>query len=140
MKARTFYDLDQEEKWKVWNAMSSKYECDENDEPILNWILKRAHESRPPRVDEQQLQEVQELYERRIKESEERSQQQFQKVQQRALRAESLYSVMQSQVATLYEHLGMPPHPPPKFPLPPSLVVSPPPHVSHRIMMIEATT
>ncbi|KAL6181401.1 hypothetical protein ACLB2K_048056 [Fragaria x ananassa] len=22
MRARTFYDLDQEEKWKVWNAMS----------------------------------------------------------------------------------------------------------------------
>ncbi|KAL6213502.1 hypothetical protein ACLB2K_012949 [Fragaria x ananassa] len=44
MKARTFYDLDQTEKWKVWNAMSPKYEWDENDEPMFNWILKRAHE------------------------------------------------------------------------------------------------
>ncbi|KAL6195653.1 hypothetical protein ACLB2K_031271 [Fragaria x ananassa] len=44
MRANTFYDLDQTEKWKVWNAMSSKYEWDENDEPLFNWILKRAHE------------------------------------------------------------------------------------------------
>ncbi|KAL6141536.1 hypothetical protein ACLB2K_059824 [Fragaria x ananassa] len=42
MRARTFYDLDQEEKWKVWYAMSPKYEWDENDEPMFNWILKRA--------------------------------------------------------------------------------------------------
>ncbi|KAL6184917.1 hypothetical protein ACLB2K_041052 [Fragaria x ananassa] len=43
MRVRTFYNLDQEEKWKVWNAMSPKYEWDENDEPMFNWILKRAH-------------------------------------------------------------------------------------------------
>ncbi|KAL6225976.1 hypothetical protein ACLB2K_004824 [Fragaria x ananassa] len=48
MRARTFYDLDQEEKWKVWNAMSPKYEWDENDEPMFNWILKRAHERDSP--------------------------------------------------------------------------------------------
>ncbi|KAL6209688.1 hypothetical protein ACLB2K_020628 [Fragaria x ananassa] len=24
--------------------MSPKYDCDENDEPMFNWILKRAHE------------------------------------------------------------------------------------------------
>ncbi|KAL6228368.1 hypothetical protein ACLB2K_002318 [Fragaria x ananassa] len=57
--------------------------------------------SRPPRVDEQQLQEVQQRYEQRLK----------------------------SQVAALYEHLGMPPPPPPQFPPPPP-DVSPPPHVS----------
>nr|XP_011458290.1 PREDICTED: uncharacterized protein LOC101305241 [Fragaria vesca subsp. vesca]XP_011458291.1 PREDICTED: uncharacterized protein LOC101305241 [Fragaria vesca subsp. vesca] len=76
--------------------------------------------SRPPRVDEQQLQEMQECYEQRLKESEERAQQQYQEVHQRALRAESMYSVVQSQFAAIYERLGMPPPPP---------VVSPP-HVS----------
>ncbi|KAL6199207.1 hypothetical protein ACLB2K_028993 [Fragaria x ananassa] len=44
MRAKTFYDLDQEENWKVWNAMSPKYYWDANDEPMFNWILKRAHE------------------------------------------------------------------------------------------------
>ncbi|KAL6202551.1 hypothetical protein ACLB2K_026259 [Fragaria x ananassa] len=44
MWARMFYDLDQTEKWKVWNAMSPKYEWDENDESMFNWILKRAQE------------------------------------------------------------------------------------------------
>nr|XP_011462158.1 PREDICTED: uncharacterized protein LOC105350867 [Fragaria vesca subsp. vesca] len=44
MRARTFYDLDQDEKWKVWNALSPKYEWDENDEPMFDWILKRAQE------------------------------------------------------------------------------------------------
>ncbi|XP_004290212.1 PREDICTED: uncharacterized protein LOC101295382 [Fragaria vesca subsp. vesca] len=44
MRARMFYDLDQEEKWKVWNALSPKYEWDENDEPMFDWILKRAQE------------------------------------------------------------------------------------------------
>ncbi|KAL6145270.1 hypothetical protein ACLB2K_055958 [Fragaria x ananassa] len=44
MWARMFYDFDQEEKWKVWNAMSPKYEWDENDEPMFNWILKRAQD------------------------------------------------------------------------------------------------
>ena len=94
--------------------------------------------SRPPRVDEQQLQEVQERYEQRLKESEERAQQQFQEVQQRAqqqfqevqqraLRAESMYSTVQSQVAAVYAHLGMPPPPPPQFPPPQS---SPPRQVS----------
>ncbi|KAL6138197.1 hypothetical protein ACLB2K_063482 [Fragaria x ananassa] len=38
MRARTFYDLDREEKWKP------KYEWDENDESMFNWILKRALE------------------------------------------------------------------------------------------------
>ncbi|KAL6181394.1 hypothetical protein ACLB2K_048049 [Fragaria x ananassa] len=68
--------------------------------------------SYPPRADEQQLQEVQERYEQRLKESEERAQQQIQEVKQRALHAESMYSVVQSQVAAIYEHLGMPPPPP----------------------------
>ena len=99
--------------------------------------------SRPPRVDEQQLQEVQERYEQRLKESEERAQQQFQEVQQlaqqqyqevqqraqqqfqevqqRVMRAESMYSVVQSQVAAIYEPLGMPPPPPPQFPPPPQV-------------------
>ncbi|KAL6145261.1 hypothetical protein ACLB2K_055949 [Fragaria x ananassa] len=96
--------------------------------------------SRPPRVDEQQLQEVQQRYEQRLKESkdraqqqltevQQRAQQQFQEVQQRALRAESMYSAVLSQVAALYEHLGMPPPPPPQFPPPPP-DASPPPHVS----------
>ncbi|KAL6183819.1 hypothetical protein ACLB2K_045229 [Fragaria x ananassa] len=96
--------------------------------------------SRPPRVDEQQLQEVQQRYEQRLKESENRAQQQltevqrraqqqFQEVQQHALRVESMYSDMQSQVAALYEHLGMQPPPPPQFPPPPP-DASPPPHVS----------
>nr|XP_011459894.1 PREDICTED: uncharacterized protein LOC105350152 [Fragaria vesca subsp. vesca] len=58
MRASMFYDLDQTEKWKVWNAMSVmlnmgifdlfltylKYEWDENDEAMFNWILMRAHE------------------------------------------------------------------------------------------------
>nr|XP_011462080.1 PREDICTED: uncharacterized protein LOC101292880 [Fragaria vesca subsp. vesca] len=170
-----------------------KYEWDENDEAMFNWILMRAHErykdwndmvdevnkrndafkeqhpdateeqimesvqsqqievlgtvlktrkgkeirgmgrggerdlshssngstsrSRPPKVDEQQLQEVQQWYEQRLKESEDRAQQQltevqrraqqqFQEVQQRALHAESMYSAVQSQVAALYEYLG----------------------------------
>ncbi|KAL6178219.1 hypothetical protein ACLB2K_049738 [Fragaria x ananassa] len=69
--------------------------------------------SRPPRVDEQQLQEVQERYEQRLKESEERAQQQIQEVQQRALRTESLCSTVQSQVAAIFEHQGMPAPPPP---------------------------
>ncbi|KAL6211111.1 hypothetical protein ACLB2K_016339 [Fragaria x ananassa] len=43
-RARTFYDLNQIEKWNVWNAMSPKYEWDENDEPMFYWILKRAQE------------------------------------------------------------------------------------------------
>ncbi|KAL6129001.1 hypothetical protein ACLB2K_072354 [Fragaria x ananassa] len=46
--------------------------------------------SRPPRVDEQQLQEVQECYKRRLKELEEHAQQQFEEVQQRALHVESM--------------------------------------------------
>nr|XP_011461127.1 PREDICTED: uncharacterized protein LOC105350547 [Fragaria vesca subsp. vesca] len=49
--------------------------------------------SRPPKVDEQQLQEVQQRYEQRLQESEDRAQQQLTEVQQRALRAESMYSV-----------------------------------------------
>ncbi|KAL6195372.1 hypothetical protein ACLB2K_030991 [Fragaria x ananassa] len=44
----------------------------------------------------QQLQEVQELYEQRLKESEERAQQEIQEVKQRVLRAESMYSAVQS--------------------------------------------
>ncbi|KAL6129003.1 hypothetical protein ACLB2K_072356 [Fragaria x ananassa] len=78
--------------------------------------------SRPPRVDEQQLQEVQERYEQRLKESEERAQQKIQEVQQCALHAESLYSTVQSQFAIIYEQLGIPPLPPPQS--------SPPPQVS----------
>nr|XP_011468379.1 PREDICTED: shootin-1-like [Fragaria vesca subsp. vesca] len=95
--------------------------------------------SRPPRVDEQQLQEVQQRYEQRLKKSKDRAQQQltevqrraqqqFQEVQQRALRVDSMYSAVQSQVAALYEHLGMPPPPPPQFPPPPP--DASPPHVS----------
>ncbi|KAL6228369.1 hypothetical protein ACLB2K_002319 [Fragaria x ananassa] len=38
MRASTFYDLDQTEKWKP------KYEWDENDEAMFNWILMRAQE------------------------------------------------------------------------------------------------
>ncbi|KAL6127797.1 hypothetical protein ACLB2K_071159 [Fragaria x ananassa] len=75
--------------------------------------------SRSPRVDEQKLQEMQELYEHRLKESEKRAQQQIQEVQQHVLPAESLYSAVQSQVAAIYEHLDMPPSPPPQFPPPP---------------------
>ncbi|KAL6202552.1 hypothetical protein ACLB2K_026260 [Fragaria x ananassa] len=52
--------------------------------------------SRPPRVDEQQLLELQERYEQRLKESEERAQQKYQAAEQRALQAESMYSAMQS--------------------------------------------
>ncbi|KAL6202498.1 hypothetical protein ACLB2K_026206 [Fragaria x ananassa] len=227
MRARTFYDLDQTEKWKVWNAMSPKYKWDENDDLMFNWILKRAQERykgwkyqchktylkewpsgmpsdfigredqweflckhfesdafkrlslankrnrgektmhhhtgsspiiytieelriqgeqlpiikgfektyvregdevttkyyvsvspfiiiRPPRVDKQQLQEVQERYEQRLKESEQRAQQQIQEFKQHVLRAESMYSDVQSQVAAIYEHLGMSPPPPPQ--------------------------
>nr|XP_011458567.1 PREDICTED: uncharacterized protein LOC105349750 [Fragaria vesca subsp. vesca]XP_011458568.1 PREDICTED: uncharacterized protein LOC105349750 [Fragaria vesca subsp. vesca] len=40
--------------------------------------------SRPPRVDEQQLQEVQQRYEQRLKESEDHAQHQLTEVQQRA--------------------------------------------------------
>ncbi|KAL6228037.1 hypothetical protein ACLB2K_001991 [Fragaria x ananassa] len=101
--------------------------------------------SRPPRVDEQQLQEVQQRYEQILKESEDRAQQQLtevqrhaqqqiQEVQQRTLRAESMYSAVQSQVAALYEHLGMPPPPPSQFPPPPP--DASPPHVPHNTMMI----
>ncbi|KAL6228475.1 hypothetical protein ACLB2K_002425 [Fragaria x ananassa] len=69
--------------------------------------------SRHPRVDEQQLQEVQQRYEQRLKESKDRAQQQL----------------TESQIAALYEHLGMPPPLPPQFPpTPPD--ASPPPHVS----------
>ncbi|KAL6194381.1 hypothetical protein ACLB2K_035465 [Fragaria x ananassa] len=69
--------------------------------------------SRPPRVDEEQLQEMQQRYEQRLKESDDRAQQQL----------------TESQVTALYEHLGMPPPPPPQFPPPPP-DASPPPHVS----------
>ncbi|KAL6202875.1 hypothetical protein ACLB2K_026579 [Fragaria x ananassa] len=45
MRARTSYDLDQDEKWKVWNVMLvTEVRVDENDESMFNWILKRAQE------------------------------------------------------------------------------------------------
>ncbi|KAL6144559.1 hypothetical protein ACLB2K_055251 [Fragaria x ananassa] len=264
MRASTFYDLDQTEKWKVWNAMSPKYKWDENDEPMFNWILKRAHERRedqweflcqhfesdafkrlslvnkrnhgektmhhhtgsypiiytmeelriqeeqlpiikgfektyvqagdedttkiyndmvdevnkrkdefkeqhPDATEEQIMESVQsqqievlgtvlkthkgkeiremgrgserdsskssngstsdERAQQQLTEVQQRAQQQFQEVQQRALHAKSIYSAVQSQVAAIYEHLGMPSPPPPQFPPPPP-DVSPPPHVS----------
>ena len=85
-----------------------------------NGSTSRSH---PPRVDEQQLLELQQRYEKRLKESEERAQQKYQAAEQRALQAESMYSAMQSQFSVIYERLGMPPPPHP-------LVVFPPPHVS----------
>ncbi|KAL6190974.1 hypothetical protein ACLB2K_037368 [Fragaria x ananassa] len=64
----------------------------------------------------EQLLEMQERYERRVKESEERAQQQFQEVKQRMPPPPPLQ---------------FPPPPPPQFPPPPPPpVVSPPPHVS----------
>ncbi|KAL6202120.1 hypothetical protein ACLB2K_025831 [Fragaria x ananassa] len=75
--------------------------------------------NRPPRVDEQQLLELQERYEQRLKELEERAQQKYQAAEQRDLQAESMYSAMQSHFAVIYERLGMPPPPPPPVVFPP---------------------
>nr|XP_011457633.1 PREDICTED: uncharacterized protein LOC105349508 [Fragaria vesca subsp. vesca] len=231
MRARTFYDLDQVEKWKVWNALSKTMHHHTGSSPIiytmeklriqgeqlpiikgfektyvragdedttkkyndmvdevnkrkdafkeqhpdtteeeimesvqsqqievLGTVLKTrkgkeirgmgrggerdlsqssngsTSRSRPPRVDEQQLQEMQERYEQRLKESEERAQQQYQEAHQHALLAKSMYSAVQSQFAAIYERLGMPPPPPPQIPPPPPVVS--PPHFLHKTMMI----
>ncbi|KAL6225123.1 hypothetical protein ACLB2K_003975 [Fragaria x ananassa] len=123
MRVRMFYDLDQTEKWKVWNAMTGLSLANKRNRrektmhhhtgssPIIYTIkeLKIQGEQIPiikgfektyvmegdeVTTKHYQLQEVHERYEQRLKESEERAQQQIQEVKQHALRAKSMYSAM----------------------------------------------
>ncbi|KAL6185058.1 hypothetical protein ACLB2K_041193 [Fragaria x ananassa] len=87
-----------EDKTKKYNDMVDE----------VNKRKEAFKEQHPDMTDEEIMESVQS---QQIEVLEEHAQQQLQEVKQRALRAESIYSVVQSQVAAIYEHLGMP-HPP----------------------------